>query len=134
MSVLLEETKDNGLCNVPFLKVIWIKFGLEPQFWQCNCILCSRNIVHILRLTYYSGYSSMSGMRMDPGRKSGNLSGVGSTSSLILVCLVSKYHWACTLVFQTFQSTTMIFFNHSWPQKDCFSLPVPSIPSDGPNS
>lgn len=85
---------------------------VEPQLWQCNDIPC-RSIVLILCPVYYSGHISMSGMRMDLRRNSGNLSVVGSISSLILMYLISKYSlpWACTLVFQTFQSTTMIFFS-----------------------
>lgn len=92
---------------------------VEPQLWQCNCILSSRNIVLILCPVYYSKFISMYGVRMDLCRNGGNLSGEGSISSLILVCLISKYSlpWACTLVFQTFQSTTVIFFNHSYPRR-----------------
>lgn len=60
--------------------MIWVKFGLELQFWQCIDILGTRNISFFVCPVYYG--VSMSGRMLDPGSSSGNLSGVDPVNTL----------------------------------------------------
>lgn len=75
-------------------------------------------------------------LMMDLGSDSGNLSGIGSISNLILMDLIREHSLTVGMYMSGTGSSisTMICFNHSWPKKYCFILTVSSIPSGRPNS
>lgn len=95
-----------------------------------------RNTVLFFGPVYYVGCISMSVVMMDLGSDSGNLSGIGSISNLILMDLIRQRSLTVGMYMSGSGSSisTMICFNHSWHKKYCFILTVSSIPSGRPNS
>lgn len=73
---------------------------------------------------------------MDPGSNSGNLSGMVSVSSMILMGLIREGSRTVSVYMSGAGSSisTMICFNHSRPRKYCSILTVSSIPSSRPKS
>lgn len=95
-----------------------------------------RNILLFFGPVYYGGCVSISVMMMDLGSDSGNLSGIGSISNLILMDLIREHSLTVGMYMSGTDSSisSLICFNHSWHKKYCFILTVSSIPSGRPNS